>query len=198
MSNDTIIPPFPLQWPMGVARTKQGRHARSPFRTNFEGAVGNVVKSLHGFEKDSGLTIKFPVLSTNVDLMGRLNNNDPGAAAWFQMENQWVAFGVDRFSDTASNIQAIHHIIEARRTELRYGGLNIVRQTFRSFVALPAPQGSHWSDVLGVPRVAGRDQIEAAFRDKARSAHPDMPGGSTEAMMKLNAAKEAAMAENGR
>ncbi|TPN44416.1 J domain-containing protein [Mesorhizobium sp. B1-1-4] len=190
---DTIAP-YPLNWPQGMPRTSAMRRIRSPFRTGYTQAVANVVKSLQGFQKDSGLKIEHPVLSSNVDLMGRLLDNDPGVAAWFQMDGQWVSFGVDRFPDAASNVQAIHHIIEARRVELRYGGLAIVRQTFKSFMALPAPAGSHWSDILGVGRNATRDQIEEAFRTKAKSSHPDA-GGSTDAMARLNGARAAALAE---
>lgn len=190
------IAPYPLQWPQGMPRTSAQRRIRSPFRTGYTQAVANVVKSLQGFQKDSGLRIEHPVLSSNVDLMGRLLDNDPGVAAWFQMDGQWVAFGVDRFPDAASNVQAIHHIIEARRVELRYGGLAIVRQTFKSFMALPAPAGSHWSEIFEVGRNATKDQIEEAFRRKAKSAHPDA-GGSTEAMARLNQARAAALAERG-
>lgn len=191
------ITPYPLQWPQGMPRTQAGRRIRSPFRTSYAKAVDNVVKSLQGFQKDSGLKIEHPVLSSNVDLMGRMLDNDPGVAAWFQMDGQWVSFGVDRFPDSASNVQAIHHIIEARRTELRYGGLAIVRQTFKSFLALPAPAGSHWSDILGVSRVATREQIEEAFRSKAKESHPDTNGGSSDAMAKINAARKVALAERG-
>lgn len=188
------IPSYPLQWPLGVARTGVGKHARSPFRTQYQKAVANVVDSLRGFQKDSGLRIDHPVISSNVDLLGRVQGGDSGVAVWFMMDGQWVAFGVDRFPDVASNVQAVHHIIEARRVELRYGGLAIVRQTFQAFKALPAPQGSHWSDVLGLPRSASTAQIREAFRAKARTAHPDK-GGSDAAMAALNAAHDAAIAE---
>jgi hypothetical protein len=172
------------------------RRVRSPFKTGYPKAVDNVVKSLQGFQRDSGLRIDHPVLSSNVDLMGRLLDNDPGAAAWFKMDGQWVAFGVDRFPDPASNVQAIHHIIEARRVELRYGGLAIVRQTFKSFLALPAPAGSHWSEALGVSRNASCEEIEAAHRALAKKHHPDA-GGDSDMMAKINAAKATALAERG-
>lgn len=190
------IAPYPLQWPDAMPRTSAGRRIRSPFRTGYTQAVQNVVKSLNGFQKDSGLRIEHPVLSSNVDLMGRLLDNDPGVAAWFKMDGQWVAFGVDRFPDPAANVQAIHHIIEARRVELRYGGLAIVRQTFKSFLSLPAPVGSHWSEVLGVARSAKADEIEAAHRRLAKEHHPDR-GGSTEMMAKINTARAAGLKERG-
>ena len=185
------IAPYPLAWPDNVARTPPARRVRSPFRTGYEQAVRNVTKSLQGFQKDSGLRIDNPVMSSNVDLMGRVKDNDPGVAVWFQMDGQWVAFGVDRFPDAASNIQAIHHIIEARRVELRYGGLAIVRQTFKSFLALPAPNTKHWSEILGVPRDASLDHVTKAFRRLAADRHPDH-GGSNELMAELNLARDAA------
>lgn len=157
------IAPYPLHWPEGVTRTLPGRRlVNSPLRTRFERAVENVAASLRGFQKDSGLKIEHVVLSSNVDLINR-NPSDPGAAAWFMMDGQWVAFGVDRFSKVEANIQAIHHIIEARRVELRYGGLAIVRQTFRAFVALPAPSEINAAQVPA-------EEIRASAQKGARRA----------------------------
>jgi len=147
----TTIAPYPLQWPTGVARTPPMKRQRSPFKTRYENAIENVATSLRLFQKDSGVKIEHVVLSSNVDLLNK-NPVDPGTAAWFRMDGQFVSFGVDRFNDVAGNVQAIHHIIEARRTELRYGGLAIVRQTFRAFIALPAPAGGE---------LVGRSQVLA-------------------------------------
>jgi len=190
----SIIPPYPLQWPQGVDRTPIGRRERSPFRTGYPKAVDNVVKALNGFQKDSGFKIEHPVLSSNVDLMGRLAEPDSGVAAWFLMDGQYVCFPVDRFNDAASNVQAIYHIIEARRVEVRYGGPRFIRQAFRSFLALPAPVGSHWSDLLCVSRSATKDEIEAAYRAAAKDKHPDR-GGTHEEMSALTAARAAALKE---
>lgn len=192
----TTISPYPLQWPDNRTRLPANRRVRSPFRTGFGKAVDNVKASLRGFQKDAGIRIEHVVLSTNVDLMND-NPRDAGAAVWFTMDGEWVAFAVDRFPDVASNVQAIHHIIEARRTELRYGGLEIVRQTFRSFVALPAPRG--WREVLGFsadkPDTITKERIEGAYRLAAQAAHPDRPGGSHEAMAALNRARDEALRE---
>ena len=188
------VAPYPLAWPQGVERTPSGRRmCNSPFRTGFDKAVENVAASLRGFQKDSGVKIEHVVLSTNVDLINR-NPADPGAAAWFQMDGQWVAFGVDRYAKVEANIQAIHHIIEARRVELRYGGLAIVRQTFRAFIALPAPGGKAWWEVLQVGPDASAQWIEAAYRRLARERHPDA-GGSDAMMAELNAARDAGLKE---
>jgi uncharacterized protein YukE len=43
-------------------------------------------------------------------------------------------------------------------------------------------------DILGVKRGASLDEVKAAFRRASKERHPDMPGGSHEAMVELNTA----------
>ena len=103
-----------------------------------------------------------------------------------------VAIPVDRYDSIAANLTAVHHVIEARRTELRHGTLALVRATFAGFAALPAPP-LDWQAILGNP--ASLVDAEAAYRAKARAAHPDVPDGSHEAMASLNRAIAQARAE---
>jgi len=70
-----------------------------------------------------------------------------------------------------------------------------VRATFQGFLALPAPKGSHWTEVLSLPKDAKRDDVRAAYRRLASTFHPDKPGGSHEKMAQLNAAQEQALQE---
>lgn len=189
---------YPLAWPQGFPRWKASRSAGA-FRTDFESALRNVRKSLEAFAKDSGKAISQPVLSSNIDLNPLTSNTgkrpaDPGVAVWFVWDGLQVCIPVDRYDTPAANLQAIHHIIEARRTELRHGTLALVRATFTGFQALPAPRGQHWSDILELPTTATRQQIEDNYRRLARSRHPDA-GGSAEAMAALNNARETAIKE---
>lgn len=57
-----------------------------------------------------------------------------------------------------------------------------------------APAKTGWHEVLGVGSNAERHEIENAYRAQAKKAHPDC-GGSHEAMLALNAAREAALAD---
>ena len=59
-------------------------------------------------------------------------------------------------------------------------------KAFTGFVALPAPK-SPW-EVIGVQRGASLDEIETAFRAKAKRLHSDA-GGNDAAMAELNAAR---------
>ncbi|WP_258043050.1 J domain-containing protein [Sphingomonas sp. NBWT7] len=184
---------YPLHWPDGLARTKN--RATSQFKTQLSAALTNVRKSLEAFGRDSGKAVTGIVLSSNVTL-GENTPADSGVAAWFVWDGEQRCIAVDRYPKVQDNLQAIHHIVEARRTEMRHGGLHVVRQTFKGFVALPAPAAGQWRSFFGFGETepVGMSEVEGRFRSKAATAHPDK-GGSETAMMELNAMRAAAKRE---
>jgi len=188
---------YPLHWPQGFPRCKAREYGR--FKTSYDSALANVQRSLRMFAADSGKKIEHAIMSSNMNLLDK-HPADPGVAVWFMWDGMQVCIPVDRYNSAAANLQAIHHIIEARRVELRHGTLSLVRATFQGFKALPAPPGSHWRDVLSLPAQhfprVDAPMIETAFRNSAKRIHPDR-GGSDEAMARLNAAREAALSEVG-
>lgn len=183
---------YPLHWPDGLPRT--AIRAASQFKTALTPALANVTKSLGAFGRDTGKEVAAIVLSSNVTL-GVATPSDPGVAAWFVWDGEQRCIAVDRYPKVQDNVQAIHLILEARRTEMRHGGLRIVRQTFKGFVALPAPAGARgWREVLGfmpAEPVTIAD-VDRAYRLLAQDRHPDKPKGSAEAMAELTAARAAA------
>lgn len=76
--------------------------------------------------------------------------------------------------------------IEALRGIERWGTGDMVEQAFTGFVALPSPKDPHV--ILGVRPGATEEEIDAAFRESAKRAHPDA-GGSTAMMAELNEAR---------
>lgn len=191
------IPPYPLHWPDTMPRTP--KKASSQFRSTLSAAMNNVRDSLKRFAGDSGKTVTDVVISSNVTL-GEDKPADTGVAVWFTWDGMQVCIAVDRYPKVQDNLQAIHHVIEARRTEVRHGGLHIARATFKGFQALPAPSSKRpWREVLCMPASAilGADLIEQQYRLLARKAHPDAPGGSHDAMSELNRAKDEALREIG-
>lgn len=188
---------FPLTWPATMPRTKTP--VKSQFRTSLNGALSNVRDSLFSFSRDSGKKIDGLVISSNVTL-GEQKPADPGVAVWFTWDGLSVCIAVDRYPKVEDNLQAIHHVIEARRTELRHGGLHIVRATFTGFAALPSPNAKKsWREVLlfGPDMLRpNRDMVEKRYRELAKERHPDA-GGSADAMAELNAAKAEALKEIG-
>jgi len=187
------IQAYPLHWPPGFPR--RTTREKSRFESSLHKALDNVQTSLRLFAKDSGKPLSGLVMSSNVTL-GASRPDDPGVAVWFTWDGLQVCIPVDRYTTVEANLQAIHHIIEARRVELRHGTLALVRASFTGFKALPAPEGKHWRDVLALPSDAPvtRESIDAAFKMLAVVRHPDR-GGSADAMAELNNARETALRE---
>ena len=184
---------YPLHWPEAWPRTKSPQASR--FKTTLHRAIGNVEDELQRFANDSGKKIEGLVISSNFSLTER-NPHDSGVAVYFTWDGIATCIAVDRYSKIEENLQAIFHCVEAERTKLRHGGLNLVRAAFRGYAALPPPGASRpWRSVLGLGEGASLADAEAAFRRRSKERHPDKPGGSHEAMAELTAAMERARKE---
>jgi hypothetical protein len=181
---------YPLHWPPGFPRTRI--REKGAFKTTLTGALKNVDDSLRMFARDSGKKLDGLVMSSNVTL-GMQRPEDSGVAVWFTWDGLGICIAVDRYLTVEANLQAIHHIIEARRVELRHGTLALVRATFSGFLALPAPTGKEWWQVLGVHQGAHGEAVKAAYRKLASEHHPDR-GGDPARMAEINEAYRAATA----
>lgn len=176
---------YPLTWPITFPRAK--RREKGKFSTTLPGALKNVQESLARFAADSGKKLERLTISSNVTL-GANKPADPGVAVWFVWDGLQVCVAVDRYSTVEANLQAIHHIIEARRVELRHGTLELVRATFTGFLALPSTiKRRLWWEVLDCGDGDSLDLIRVHYRQLSRENHPDA-GGSAEAMAEINAA----------
>lgn len=177
---------YPLHWPQVFPRAT--RRDGGGFKTTLSGALTNVEESLRLFARDSEKRIEGLVISSNVTL-GAQRPSDPGVAVWFTWDGLQVCIPVDRYSSVEANLQAIHHIIEARRVELRHGTLALVRASFTGFKALPAPGNSTsrgWREVLGVdPTENDLAKVRERYRKLSAIHHPDK-GGRADAMAELN------------
>lgn len=190
MSDKTgMIAAYPLTWPDFIPRSS--RRERGQFKTTLASALNNVETSIRRFGADSGKPLKNIILSSNCTL-GVNKPSDPGVAAWFTWDGDQVCIPVDRYETPEANLQAIHHILEARRVELRHGTLALVKASFRGFRALPAPKS--WRDVLGVGATNDFSVVKARYRSLVGKVHPDR-GGSHEQMAELNRAMAEAESE---
>lgn len=181
---------YPLTWPDGWTRTKSP--AKSQFKTSLAGAIKNVTGSINAFSNDSDRKIDGFMVSSNVTLFDQ-SPADAGVAIYFTWDGISTCIAVDRYLKVEENLQAIHHVIEAERTKLRHGGLNLVRAAFRGYAALPPPSAYRrdcW-EVLGLKPGAGHDDIDFAYKKLAKALHSDK-GGDDKAMADLNAARDKA------
>lgn len=195
------IPAYPLQWPDGLPRARPS--TSTPFSTELNKAISNVRASLKKFGDDTGLPIAPDAIVFTSNYGGGLEAKTPkdtGVAVWFEWDKALRCIAIDRYASLAQNVQAIHHMIEADRTKMRYGGLEIVRASFKGFRALPSPKDKRsWRDVLEMTAAhnATKADVEASYRRLAKERHPDKVGGSEKMMSELNAARAEALKEVG-
>lgn len=168
---------YPLTWPSDFPRTKMPKTSR--FKTSIAGALNNVQVELRRFGNDSGKPVSSLVISSNVSI-GVQHPGDGAVAVYFRWENMDCCIAVDIYKFPEENLQAIALIVEAERTKLRHGGLNIVRASFRGFTALPPPAGgkpiaiANWWATLGFKEAPETlEAAEAAYRKLVKHYHPD-------------------------
>lgn len=184
------IPGYPLQWPDHIERSKTRESGR--FRTSLNGALKNVREELHRFGRDSGKPIKDADISiTSNATLGDSKPSDPGVAIWFTWDGMPICIPVDRYTTVESNLQAIYHVIEARRTELRHGTLALIRASMKGFLALPAPRRKQWWETLEIDKDTDFGAVRAAFNRLAKIHHPDR-GGEIEAWNEILRARDLA------
>jgi hypothetical protein len=209
MMNETIQA-YPLQWPAGWRRATVREDAKFRGQTGrWEGAEGasrwvaaervtlgqginRVLRELRAF----GVRESTVVISSDLRLRqdglpyaGQATSKlDPGVAVYWMDGKRPRCIAVDRYRRIEDNLAAIAATLDAMRALERHGGAAILDRAFTSFVALPAPE--QWFQVLEVRATATRAEIEEAFRRQAMKHHPDRPGGSSEAMARLNQARD--------
>jgi len=192
----TIQQPYPLSWPAGWPRTQSHKRMDAQFRN--DGRRVSVHQAQQRISREvERLHARNPLLSSNVvrNLDGSIRSNqrdpeDPGVAIYFDLDGQPTSLACDKWDRVADNICALAKHIEALRGMDRWG-VGSVKQAFAGYQALPAPE--QWFEVLGVSVSASIDEINAAYRSMAKSAHSDH-GGSDAAMSRLNVARDQGLA----
>lgn len=182
---------FPLYWPEGRPRTPSWKRQRSRFKTGFGMAVRQVMAELQRLgARNAVVSTNVPLRRDGLPLASAKRVDDPAAAAYFTHKGKQMCFACDRWDRIEDNIYAISKTIEAMRGIDRWGTGDMLDAAFSGFIAIPPPDD--WRTALGHPETL--DQAEAAYRARARVAHPDA-GGSHEQMSALNRARDAARAE---
>ena len=196
----TGVSASPLAWPTGWPRTPSHRRERG-YQFKKAGSSGYRDKFISFADARDGLFdelrrlgAKSPVVSTNhptdrygIPTESKKRVPDEGVAVYFQYGDLPMVMACDNYESASANMRSLALAIEAMRQLERHGGGTMMERAFTGFVALPAPKSPH--EVLGVPPGASPEEIDAAFRQKAKTAHPDN-GGSVEAMQALNEARD--------
>lgn len=203
---------YPLQWPIGRPRTKvidreSGAFSETKWTQSGETRIKRQVSvanttALERLERQvEALGGAEPVMSSNLRL--RLNGApdlreepaDPGVAVYFRFKGRATVLACDRYRRVADNIAAIAAHIDALRRISRYG-VGTLEQALAGYRALPADTAADWRNVFGFKEHEDvtAEALQARFRERAATAHPDK-GGTDEMMMHVNRAREYALSE---
>jgi hypothetical protein len=214
MSDEHDALRYPLAWPNTWPRTASRRQAMFSKKVHRAGAPYarsenlTVGDGLARLERELRLLgARTPVISSNLrrNLDGSLTANqakmlaDPGIAVYFRLHDTPIVLACDKWNSAADNMAAIAGHIEAIRAQGRYG-VGTIDQAFRGYAALPpvgGTQGGDWRAELEVATVAPAaltlTYCEAQYTKLLKLRHPDR-GGSHDAIVRLNLARDAARA----
>jgi hypothetical protein len=207
---------FPLAWPTTWKRTTPYARRAAPFgkRPIRSSEIGSWRRSerlevgdgLDRLERELRLLgARQVVISSNLRL--RLDGrplaaqarqlDDPGIAVYFRLNQQPRVLACDRWNSAADNMAAIAGHIEAIRAQERYG-VGTLDQAFAGYAALPpqgGTQGGDWRAEFGFAanELISPTVVETRYRKLLRDRHPDA-GGSHDAIVRLNIARDAARA----
>lgn len=208
MTKLSIDMQFPLQWVAGRPRTPTSELKGARFRhegrsLSLSTAIERLCSQMDMITpqgrtwRTTGLVLSCNIRFTRSGARDRNYSMreplDSGVAFYFHLDGHPHALACDRWLTVADNIAAIAAHIEALRGQERWGVADL-KQAFAGHVALPPPDP--WWKVLGVAPDASLTEIEAAFRALAKQAHADT-GGSDEAMIRLNLARDEARMARG-
>lgn len=199
---------FPLAWPSGWRRTPRADRRRAKFTATgqqFNGTTAyrvrrqltaaDAIERLSGEMRRLGVIDGDWLISSNVELRldglpyaNRAQPDDCGVAVYFRLKKQDRVLACDSWDRYANHIAAVAAHIECIRAIDRYG-VGTLEQAFAGYKALPAKGGRRTTLGFAVDQTVTVAMIEAAFRERAKLAHPDKQGGSHDAMASLTAAK---------
>lgn len=191
-----MIETYPLHWPDGQPRTPIANRRRGRFHAGFTQSRDSALREL------KLLGAIEPKISSNIPLrrdgLPYTNSEEPkdsGIALYCMRKSAPVCIACDSYLLSAHNMRAIAMTIAALRTIQRHGTTELLDRAFTGFTALPPANHIAWWSELGIERSASAEEIQTAFRTLAAKFHPDIPGGSNDAMARLNRAYELARSE---
>lgn len=194
MSTIATAEAYPLAWPVGWPRYPHYRES-ARYQTEFGKAVRDLVSELRRFKATH------VVLSSNVPVRndglpyavaGARRFDDPGVAVYFTVRKDPQVIACDRWDHVKDNFRAVGLTVAAMRMIERTGASELLKRAFSGFKALPpaANQKPAWWKVFGVdPKATTVADVDAIYKARARTAHPDV-GGSEEAIKELNQARD--------
>jgi hypothetical protein len=198
------VAPYPLYWPLEHARTAVRRSAL--FKVDFATARDTLTRELHLLKaRDVLISSNIPIRKDGLPVVPDREPADPGVAVYFTRsvgaEDRPFVLACDQFTQVRWNLRAIQATLEALRAIERYGTTSMMERAFSGFAQLPPKRAAGetpWRAVMGMPEgPCDVGQLQARYRELAREHHPDVAGGDSARMARINDAYERGKKELG-
>ena len=210
---------YPLFWPAAWKRTPAATRKIARFhgtRTQYStdrtfswrqkqtltvadaiGRLGEELRRLGARDGDWLISSNVKVRLDGLPYSDQRTPDDPGVAVYFRLRGADRVLACDTWTRVADNLAAVAAHVSAIRAIERYG-VGTIDQAFAGYDALP-PKGATWRMTLGFSpdQIVTLEEVDTAFRQRAREAHPDAQNGSHDAMSSLTAARLEAREELG-
>jgi len=123
--------------------------------------------------------------------------DDPGIVVYFQKDGKDMAAACDRWDNPRDNAQDLYHYLHETRMQEQRG--TVTAESEYEKLRLPSGGDATTADppahvVLGVDRDASEEEVQQAFRERAKETHADVDGNS-EAFKRVKRAREAMLDE---
>lgn len=201
MSRLDILNVYPLKWPAGRPRSVERKSSLfrhdgrsmtwTAARDRLRDQLDAMTKRGHNWRTTNIVltcNIRFTLSGARDRNLSRREPDDTGVALYFDLDERPHVLACDRWDTVQDNIAAIAAHIDALRGQERWGVADL-RQAFAGHIALP--RAAAWWEVLKISPDATIEQINAAYRAAAKTAHPNA-GGDRAEWDRLSAAYEQA------
>jgi hypothetical protein len=187
---------FPLQWPIGRARTSPLARKAGPNQMPGGRIRQLLLSELHKMGvTDVVISTDVAVRRDGMPYAGQKQPEDPGVVLYFTRKGVDIAISCDAWRTVDANLRAIGLTVEAIRGMERWGTEEMIDRAFTGFAALPETAGPTnrgpraWHEVLQVSPDADASIIRAAYRNLAAKYHPDnQQTGDAEKFMEVKTA----------
>jgi hypothetical protein len=195
------IDAFPLCWAVGWTRTEPHQRKNSRYEVSFADARDELLHSLRLLgATEAVISSNVPSRRDGLPVAGYSEPRDPGVSVYWVRKGVPQVMACDHWRTVRENLRAVGLALEAMRALERSGASQIFERAFTGFAALPATTKRPWRVVLEITPYNGRipqEYVDKQYRTLAKIVHPDVAGGSHEAMAELNIAKTEAYKELG-
>mgnify|MGYP006281216347 CR=1 FL=1 len=186
-----------LDWPAGWPRTSPSeREKNRDFKATIANTTINLKKELERMDVDEWrASIGNQHTKSNGLPLHNANPDDPGFVLQWTDDGQQFAVACDDYSRLRDNLRSVYLWVH----ETRMRSQRPVKTGDAEFAAARLPSGEGEQavaatalphEILEVDPDADEEIVQAAFRQKAKSAHPDQ-GGDPAEWRRLTDAKEA-------